>query len=168
MDRQALLSEFFEQFALGYSSLNVESVTSTFVMPFTTNVNGDITHWTEFEPLRQTTEMLFAWYYQQGFRSAHYDIVEQVLVGSDHATVELRWHVAREDEHYWVHYTGYQLRWVNNEWKICGVMQITTPEKSQLPIEHKNTEAWSPLALAEAQIGGEISRPNKALFDTTS
>lgn len=160
MNRQAVLTEFFEQFGLAYSSLNVDSVTSTFIMPFTTNVNGDITHWTEFEPLRQTTEMLFSWYYQQGFRNAHYEIVDQVFVGSDHATVELRWHVAREDQHYWIHYTGYQLRWVDAGWKICGIMQISTPEKSDLPFNSENSEAWSPLALAEAALGHEIHRPN--------
>ncbi|WP_373973649.1 hypothetical protein NT239_08225 [Chitinibacter sp. SCUT-21] len=162
MDRQAALTEFFEQFSLAYSSLNVDAVTSTFSMPFMTNVNGDITHWSEFDPLYQTTKTLFDWYYQQGFRSAHYEIVDQVFVGSDHATVELRWHVAREDQHYWIHYTGYQLRWIEEQWRICGIMQISTPEKSSFMPINESEEAWSPLALAEAALGDEIQRPQKA------
>jgi hypothetical protein len=161
MDRQAALSEFFEHFGLAYSALDVDRVAATFVMPFTTNVQGDITHWPEFEPLRHTTAVLFDWYYQQGFRSAHYRVVEQVMVGRDHATVELCWHVARADRHYWVHHTGYQLRWVNEEWKICGIMQITEPEQTHLVGTDK--EIWTPLALAEAALAHAIQRPGSPL-----
>ncbi|WP_028450433.1 MULTISPECIES: hypothetical protein [Chitinibacter] len=163
MDRKAALQDFFEAFGLAYSALNVEATCATFVMPFTTNVQGDITHWSEFEPLRQTTEALFMWYYQQGFRSARYKVLEQVMVGSDHATVQLRWYVAREDRHYWVHETGYQLRWVNEGWKICGIMQITSPERSDLLLDEQTAEAWSPLALADEAIGGHLPIPGREI-----
>lgn len=159
MARQEALNEFFEQFGLAYSALDVDNVTSMFVMPFTTNVQGDITNWTEFDPLYQTTQILFDWYYRQGFRSARYTVVEQLLLGSEHAVVQLRWKVAREDSHYWIHDTSYQLRWVNDEWKICGLMQITDPSKAEMIMPDERSEAWSPLAMAEAALADEIPRP---------
>jgi hypothetical protein len=163
MDQQAELSEFFEQFGLAYSSLSVDAVSAMFVLPFSTNVQGDITNWTEFEPLRQTTQILFNWYYQQGFRSARYTVVDQVLVGSEHATMTLRWHVAREDLHYWVHETAYQLRRVDGDWKICGIMQITTPEVLAQILQEEKSELWSPLAQAEEALQDEIPRPSVTL-----
>jgi hypothetical protein len=124
MDETEDLEAFFELFSKVYAKLDVDGVTEMFCLPFFSLINGEKTDWPKLEELYHTTCILFDWYKNQGFHNARYTIVSMLKITPKLATARLRWHVLLTDGSPWEYCTSYQLKRIDGEWKMAGVIQF--------------------------------------------
>jgi hypothetical protein len=124
MDETEDLEAFFEVFSKVYAKLDVDGVTDMFCLPFFSLINGEKTDWPKLEELYHTTCILFDWYKNQGFHNARYTIVSMLKITPALATARLRWRVLLTDGSPWEYCTSYQLKRIDGEWKMAGVIQF--------------------------------------------
>lgn len=124
MDQTDDLEAFFKRFAMAYTRLDVDGVSDLFCLPFFTLINGEKTNWPKLEELYHTTCILFDWYKQQGFYDARYSIVSMLKLSRDLATARLRWRAILNDGSPWEYCTSYQLKRIDGEWRLAGVIQF--------------------------------------------
>ncbi|WP_027468496.1 hypothetical protein [Deefgea rivuli] len=155
------LEEFFEHFAIVYSQLDVDGVSQLFAMPFFTLINDERTDWPEMAPLYETTQVLFNWYAAQGFHGASYKILSCMEISSTLATAQLCWRVIRNDGTPWEYRTSYHLKWINESWKISGVIQFDeeTPNVASLNEQTASKQSSPLLVLAEEALRDKIPHP---------
>ncbi|AMC36177.1 hypothetical protein [Janthinobacterium sp. B9-8] len=133
MDETEDLEAFLEDFSKVYARLDVDGVTDMFCLPFFSLINGEKTDWPKLEELYHTTCILFDWYQQQGFHDAHYAILSMLKITPKLATARLRWRVLLTDGSPWEYCTSYQLKHIDGEWKIAGVIQFEDTSPNSLP-----------------------------------
>lgn len=120
------LQEFFQRYSQAYSALDARALSAMFTRPFTAVHHGQIATFGvgDEEALYQTTAGILEYYRNQGITGASCYLAEVLPLGSELATVKVRWTASRHNAEPWIFATGYHLKRENGEWRIYGLAQF--------------------------------------------
>lgn len=115
---EAEIRQFFEHYRQAFNQLDGAAVAQMYALPSGVAAGGRFLHWNDSAQVRAKMENQCAFYRQEGYRQALYQIVFLQVRSEQHAVADLKWEIQRQHGPSWFFHTGYHLLRSGGGWRV--------------------------------------------------